>query len=129
MARQNFVISNISHWTHLPNHDLATSIQIRSDENGEGQKFDQTNSQHGKDNQVIITTISTNEKISQRKVNSHGTPSKIAMTTTNDKSSQWQVRSHPPRKKWTLDMDTTHTCILSHSHRKHHGKRITKPQI
>jgi hypothetical protein len=92
------VVSNISHWTGQPNQDLATCLQIRPDENRKGHKLDQTNIQHGKDNQADITAITTTEKISQWKVNSQGKHSKIATTTTNDTLSHWQVKSHPPRK-------------------------------
>jgi hypothetical protein len=68
------VVSNISHWTCQPNHDLATCKQIRPDENREWHKLGQTSSQHSrKDNKPEITAIKTNEEISQRKINSQGT--------------------------------------------------------
>ena len=70
----------------VPCHSIATLFASSNRKSTRNRKrLDQTNSQHGKqDNQLEIMAITTNEQISQRKINSQGTQTKIATTTTND---------------------------------------------
>jgi hypothetical protein len=58
-----FFIINIPHWTHQLGYISFTLSTIGFNENGEKNRLNQMNGQHGKDNQMKTAAIKTHKNI------------------------------------------------------------------